>query len=176
MVKDFLGIAAGVFQGVGQKREAVEGAVVVDNLGHLADGAVVPGEPKGGTGYGAEGIAHYIMQKGYLGDALLFQNLDRLVLPTLKPRGDERPPEACACHAVRLGLIVRDNWPDGEGYSFFQRTFGGKHFPAGLKPLVVDQTVGVTFGQFHCLPEHRITGQLRVCESNHPRDFGGLKR
>ena len=37
--------AAGVFEGVGEERQAVEGAGVVDGLGHLADRAVVPGEP-----------------------------------------------------------------------------------------------------------------------------------
>ena len=36
--------AAGVFQGVGEKGEAVEGAIIVDELGHLGHGPVVPGE------------------------------------------------------------------------------------------------------------------------------------
>ena len=42
MVKDFPVVAAGVFQGVGQDRQAVEGAVVVDHLGYLGNGTVVP--------------------------------------------------------------------------------------------------------------------------------------
>jgi hypothetical protein len=35
--------AAGIFQCVGQDRQAVEGAVVVDCLGQLDDGAGIPG-------------------------------------------------------------------------------------------------------------------------------------
>ncbi len=47
MVKDVPVVAAGFFQGVGQNRQAVEGAVVVDGLGQLGESrAVVPTQPR----------------------------------------------------------------------------------------------------------------------------------
>ena len=45
--------AAGVFEGVGQDRQVVEGAIVVDAAGDGRDGGVVPGEPGGVDGDGA---------------------------------------------------------------------------------------------------------------------------
>jgi hypothetical protein len=44
MVKDFLVVAAGFFQGVGQERQAVKDAGVVDRVSQLANSAVAPGE------------------------------------------------------------------------------------------------------------------------------------
>jgi hypothetical protein len=46
MFKDVSVSAAGFFQGVGQERQAVEGAVVVDHLGQSGDSTVVPPEPR----------------------------------------------------------------------------------------------------------------------------------
>jgi hypothetical protein len=49
--------AAGVFEGVGQDRQVVEGAVVVDVPGDRGDGAVVPLQPRGFGGDRAERVA-----------------------------------------------------------------------------------------------------------------------
>lgn len=56
--------AAGVFEGVGEDSKAtqIEMATrqfpfIVDRLGQLGDGGVVPGEPGGVDGDGAEGVA-----------------------------------------------------------------------------------------------------------------------
>src|SRR5262249_7365436 len=38
--------ATGLFQGVGQDRQAVEGSLVVDRLGQPGNRAVIPGQPR----------------------------------------------------------------------------------------------------------------------------------
>ena len=59
-VREDVGVgAAGVFEGVGQQRQAVEGAGVVNRLRHLADRAIVPGEPRSRRGRWMERIAKY---------------------------------------------------------------------------------------------------------------------
>src|SRR3954453_17546304 len=49
--------AAGLFEGVGEDRQVVEGAVVVDLPGDRGYGAVVPGQPRGIDGDRAERVA-----------------------------------------------------------------------------------------------------------------------
>src|SRR5262245_835511 len=65
--------AAGFLQSVGKDRHDVVAAVVVDGLGQLGDGAVVPGEPSGIDGRGAEGIAEDVAKK--IGLHLLLGNV-----------------------------------------------------------------------------------------------------
>jgi hypothetical protein len=47
--------AAGVFEGVGQDAQVLEGPLVVDAAGDGRDGAGVPLQPRGVDGGGAEG-------------------------------------------------------------------------------------------------------------------------
>src|SRR5262245_47192542 len=54
--------AAGLFQGVGQDRQAVEGAVVVDGLRQLWDSAVLPRQPGGVGNRRAEWVAENIAE------------------------------------------------------------------------------------------------------------------
>ena len=54
---------AGVFEGVGQGGQAVEGTVGVEGPGEAGDGAVVPGESGVIDGDGAEGIAEYVAEE-----------------------------------------------------------------------------------------------------------------
>jgi hypothetical protein len=55
MAQDFIVVAPGLHQGVGQGGHPVEGSFVIDRLGHLYHG----GRQQGGIdgdGYGAEGV------------------------------------------------------------------------------------------------------------------------
>ncbi len=70
--------AAGGRERVGQERQAVEGAGVGDGLGELRDGGVVPGEPGGVNGGGAERIAEYVTQHRCLGRRFPGKTLVRL--------------------------------------------------------------------------------------------------
>src|SRR5262249_19647385 len=47
-------VTAGVLQGVSEDGQAVEGALVVDELGEVANRAVIPGEPGEVEGHGAK--------------------------------------------------------------------------------------------------------------------------
>jgi hypothetical protein len=57
MAQNVLFRTARFFQGVGKNRQAVEGSVLIDALGDLPYRAVVPRQPSGIKGDGAEGIA-----------------------------------------------------------------------------------------------------------------------
>src|SRR5262249_24915566 len=63
--------ATGVFQGIGQDRQAVEGTLVVDGLADLLYGAVVPGQNGSRRRrQRTEGIAECITKQSSLGGEL----------------------------------------------------------------------------------------------------------
>src|SRR5438477_2682646 len=59
-------VTAGVFQGVGKDGQAVEGPVVVDGLGELDQGGVVPDEPGRVDGNGAEWVGEDFVEQSSL--------------------------------------------------------------------------------------------------------------
>jgi hypothetical protein len=68
MRQDFCIRAAGLFQGVGEHRQAVEGSFIVDGLGELRDDGNFPGEPGGvDERRWAEGIQDYFSNQIRLG-------------------------------------------------------------------------------------------------------------
>jgi hypothetical protein len=58
MIQDVAVGAAGVFKGIGEDRQAVEGSFLVDRLGQLGEGLGKPGgvEPHGSEREGAEDV------------------------------------------------------------------------------------------------------------------------
>jgi hypothetical protein len=50
-------LAPSLFEGIRQNRKPVEGPLLVDAVGHLANDAVIPGQPNRLEGGGAEGVA-----------------------------------------------------------------------------------------------------------------------